>query len=84
MVFAAKIQLQIVVAVVVVDRHTHLEHLRHTEKNPRSNRSIIAGEIAQTQILPVPRILSYLAQQTPGRTVALCTSWPSSLCTPCT
>lgn len=49
MVFAAKIQLQIVVAVVVVDRHAHLEHLRTDEENPVSSTDR-SRRVAQNQI----------------------------------
>lgn len=48
-VFPAKIQLQIVVAIVVVDRYAHLEHLRTDEKN--SVRSTDRSRcVAQNQI----------------------------------
>lgn len=59
-VFAAEIQLQIVVAVIVVDRHAHLEHLWWVGGgqtiNQRSRLTVLV--VGHRQVLPVPRIPS--------------------------
>jgi hypothetical protein len=56
-IFAAKVQLQVVVAIVIVDRYAHLKHLCKKIAG-QGYKLIVCQLVVLIQILPVPRIPS--------------------------